>query len=140
VLDFPVHRGIQLWVKDLNRLYRSEKSLYQRDFEPEGFRWIDCSDAERSIYSFIRYAEDRSDFLVFVCNLTPVPRYHYRVGVPDPGIYDEVLNSDASAYGGSNMGNAGAVHADAIPWQMLGWSLDLTLPPLSVLVLKRRRA
>ncbi|MGI5861395.1 MAG: 1,4-alpha-glucan branching protein GlgB [Myxococcales bacterium] len=138
LLGYPTHRGIQQWMKDLNRVYRSEPSLWQQDFVPDGFRWIDCSDADRSIYSFVRFAKDRSDFLVFACNLTPVPRHDYRIGVPEPGAYFEVLNSDAEIYGGSNMGNAGQVWADPFPWQAFGNSMSITLPPMSVLVLKRR--
>ncbi len=139
LLGYPTHRGIQQWMKDLNRVYRSEPSLWQQDFVPEGFRWIDCSDTDRSIYSFVRFAKDPSDFLVFACNLTPMPRHDYRIGVPESGAYVELLNSDADIYGGSNMGNAGEVWADPVPWQAFGNSMNITLPPLSVLVLKRRK-
>jgi 1,4-alpha-glucan branching enzyme len=139
LLDFPDHQGIERWTADLNRLYVSEKSLHERDFSPDGFRWIDCNDVDRSVYSFLRFAADSSDFLVFVCNLTPVPRHDYRIGVPEAGAYGEVLNSDAAIYGGSNLGNGGEVRAEPGAWQGLGASLRLTLPPLSVLVLKRRK-
>jgi 1,4-alpha-glucan branching enzyme len=139
LLDFPDHQGIERWTADLNRLYVAEKSLHERDFSPDGFRWIDCNDVDRSVYSFLRFAADSSDFLVFVCNLTPVPRHDYRIGVPEAGAYGEVLNSDAAIYGGSNLGNGGEVRAEPGAWQGLGASLRLTLPPLSVLVLKRRK-
>jgi 1,4-alpha-glucan branching enzyme len=138
LLDHDRHRGLQHWVRDLNHLYRSEPALHQRDFGPEGFRWIDCSDHDNTVYSFLRFAADPNDFLVVVCNFTPVPRYDYRVGVPREGWYQEILNSDAVAYGGSNMGNGGGVHAPAWPWHAHPCSIGLTLPPLSVLVLKPR--
>lgn len=87
----------------------------------------------------MRFAKDPSDFLVFACNLTPMPRHDYRIGVPESGAYVELLNCDAEIYGGSNMGNAGEVWADPVPWQAFGNSMNITLPPLSVLVLKRRK-
>jgi len=138
LLEYPPHRGLQHWVRDLNMLYRREPALYQRDFSPEGFCWIDCKDHDNSVYSFVRYAADPNDFLVFVCNFTPVPRYEYRIGVPRTGWYEEVLNSDAAVYGGSNMGNGGGAHAPEWPWHGFPASLCLTLPPLSVLVFKPR--
>jgi 1,4-alpha-glucan branching enzyme len=138
LLDQPEHMQLLQWMKDINRLYKSEPALYERDFSPEGFRWIDCRDTDNSVYSFLRSAADPSDNLVFVVNFTPLPRMGYRVGVPGPGWYAEVLNSDAAAYGGSNMGNAGGLQAEEIAWQGYGWSLNLTLPPLSVLVFKRQ--
>ncbi len=139
LLQDPAHRGIQLWLADLNKLYRREKSLQELDFKPEGFRWIDCSDVDRSVYSFLRFAQDPKDFLVFVCNLTPVPRQGYRIGVPEAGTYREVLNSDAAQYGGSNLGNMGEVKTEPVNWQGFPAALSLTLPPLSVLVLKLAR-
>jgi 1,4-alpha-glucan branching enzyme len=138
LLEFEEHRGLLRWMADLNRLYRAEKSLHERDFSGEGFRWIDCNDVDHSIYSFLRFAADPSDFLVFLCNFTPVPRHEYRIGVPVGGVYREVLNSDAGVYGGSNLGNLGEVRAEAVAWQGQGYSLKVTLPPLAVLVLKRR--
>jgi 1,4-alpha-glucan branching enzyme len=138
LLEHETHRQLVQWVKDLNALYRREPALWELDFDPQGFRWIDCRDSDNSVYSFLRFAADRSDKVVFVCNFTPVPRHGYRVGVPDPGWYAELLNSDAAVYGGSNLGNGGGAHAEPTPWQGFGWSLSLTLPPLAVLVLKRR--
>ncbi len=140
LLEFPEHQGIQRWTADLNRLYLAEKSLHERDFSADGFRWIDCNDVDRTVYSFLRFAADASDFLVFVCNLTPVPRHDYRIGVPEAGAYEEVLNSDAAIYGGSNVGNGGEVRAVPGLWQGLAASLRLTLPPLAVLILKPRRS
>jgi 1,4-alpha-glucan branching enzyme len=132
----PYHRGVQRLVRDLNRLYRREAALYATDCTPAGFQWIDCSDAEQSVVSFVRRANDPADFVLVVCNFTPVPRMDYRVGAPAPGYYREILNTDAAAYGGSNVGNEGGRLADAYPWQSQPHSLVLTLPPLAVLMLK----
>lgn len=139
LLQYEDHQGIQRWVRDLNRVYRAEPSLHEQDFRPEGFQWIDCSDVDRSVYSFVRYAKDRRDFTVFACNLTPTPHEGYRIGVPEAGPYRELLNSDAAIYGGSNMGNGGGVMADPMPWQAFQNSMAITLPPLSVSVFKPLR-
>jgi len=139
LLQYPSHQGIQQWVKDLNRFYRSQPALYEKDHAPEGFRWIDCSDMDNSIYSFMRFANDPSDFVVVISNLTPMPRQGYRIGVPEPGYYAEELNSDAAVYGGANIGNNGGLWADHMGWQGFGYSLNLTLPPLSTVILKKRR-
>ncbi len=136
VEDFATHQGLQQWAADLNHFYGAEPALYQQDFTPAGFEWIEPNDAEQSVYSYIRYAEDRSDFVVVVCNFTPVPRVDYRIGVPQPGFYKEVLNSDAARYGGTNVGNLGGRHADPLPWHRFGYSLNLTLPPLGMVVFK----
>ncbi|MBI4478105.1 MAG: 1,4-alpha-glucan branching protein GlgB [Acidobacteria bacterium] len=138
LLDHEPHAGIQRLVRDLNSLYRRERSLHELDLVPAGFRWIDCNDNENSVVSFIRCSRDPRDFLVFVLNFTPVPRQHYRVGVPEGGWYEELLNSDAHIYGGSNTGNAGGVSSALVEAHGLPHSIDLTLPPLSCLVLKWR--
>jgi hypothetical protein len=122
-------------VRDLNGLVRRFPALYEQDFDPAGFEWIDCNDADNSVISFMRSSRDRQDSLVFVCNFTPVPRYGYRVGVPATGYYAELLNTDAESYGGSNLGNLGGVNSDPIPMHGRQHSLLLTLPPLAVLVL-----
>jgi 1,4-alpha-glucan branching enzyme len=132
----PFHRGLQRLVRDLNGLHRREAALHQLDSDPAGFQWIDCSDAERSVVAFLRRGRDPGDPVVVVCNFTPVPRWDYRVGVPRPGFYRELLNTDATAYGGSNVGNAGGVRAEAISWHGQPYSLALALPPLAVLFLK----
>jgi 1,4-alpha-glucan branching enzyme len=132
----PYHRGLQRLVRDLNRLYRGERALHELDADPAGFGWIDCADWEQSVLSFVRRARDAGDFVLVVCNFTPVPRVAYRVGVQRPGYYREMINSDAGEYGGSNLGNAGGVWAEPTPWQGQPHSLTLTLPPLAVLVLK----
>ncbi|MBI2469291.1 MAG: 1,4-alpha-glucan branching enzyme, partial [Candidatus Rokubacteria bacterium] len=135
----PYHRGLLRLVADLNRLYRSEPALYQVDFEPAGFQWIDPNDSQQSAVSFVRRAKDPADFVLFVSNFTPVPRHGYRVGAPVPGFYRELLNTDSAAYGGGNLGNGGGVWAEPLPWQGHPWSLTLTLPPLATLVLKPAR-
>ena len=136
VLQFPYHQGIQQWVRDLNRFYKSEPALYELDFEQAGYEWIDFSDWENSVQSFIRRGRGGGVVLV-VCNFTPVPRYEYRIGVPDAGFWKECLNSDAKEYGGSGLGNFGGVEADAAPFHGKPFSLSLTLPPLSVLYFRR---
>ncbi len=132
----PYHRGVQRLVADLNRFYRGEPALYEIDFEPDGFEWMDCHDWERSTLSFVRYARDRRDLVLCVCNFTPVPRHGYRVGVPVGGFYAEVLNTDGEAYGGSNLGNAGGVASEPSPWRGQPHSVVLTLPPLAALWLR----
>jgi 1,4-alpha-glucan branching enzyme len=132
----PYHRGLQALVRDLNRLYRSEPALHQVDFDPAGFQWIDCGDAEQSVVSFVRRARDGGDFVLVVCNFTPVVRRGYRVGAPAAGFYRELCNTDAHTYGGSDVGNLGGVRTDAFPWQGHRHSLVVSLPPLGALVLK----
>jgi 1,4-alpha-glucan branching enzyme len=132
----PYHRGVQSLVRDLNRLHRTEPALHELDFDPAGFAWIDCADWEQSVVSFVRRARDADDCVVVACNFTPVPRRTYRVGVPRPGFYRELVNTDAAVYGGSDVGNEGGVAAAATPWQGQPHSILVTLPPLAVLFLK----
>ncbi len=132
----PYHQGLQHLVRDLNGLFRREPALHQVDFDPAGFQWIDCNDWEGSVVSFLRRARDPDDFLVFICNFTPVLRHGYRIGVPRGGLYREVLNTDARIYGGSDVGNAGGVEAETIPQHGHAQSLLLTVPPLAALVLQ----
>ena len=136
LLKFIPHRYLQKYVMDLNYLYRSEPALYEVDFSYEGFEWIDFRDTDHSVISFIRKAKDPKDFLVIVCNLTPVPRIGYRLGVPEHCFYKELLNSDSQIYWGSNLGNAGSTHSEEIPWQGRPYSMNIVLPPLSVLIFK----
>src|SRR5229473_348437 len=131
LLDFDSHRGLQEYVKALNRLYVAQPALHQVDFDWEGFQWIDIHDVDNSIVSFIRRARDPSDFVVLVANFTPVPREAYRVGVPAPGFYRELLNSDSTYYGGSNMGNRGGLPSEPTPWQGQMQSILITVPPLA---------
>lgn len=136
LLDEPMHSGIQNLVRDLNRLYAGTAALYERDCEAEGFSWIDCNDAGASVISYLRRGADPEDFVVVICNFTPVVRRGYRIGVPRAGIYREILNTDSTHYGGSDVGNGGAVKARRVGAHGLPASLSLTLPPLAVLVLK----
>ena len=133
--NFMPHRGLQLMMRDMNHLYRELPALHEVDFDGAGFQWIDCNDAEQSILSYIR-RDKNGGVAVVVLNLTPVVREHYRLGVPQAGFYREVMNTDAEIYGGSNVGNAGGVQAEARPWMDQPHSLVLTLPPLACLVLR----
>jgi 1,4-alpha-glucan branching enzyme len=132
----PYHRGLQRLVRDLNRVYRSEPALHQVDDGPAGFEWIDCRDWEQSVVAFVRWSRNHGECVAVVCNFTPVPRLGYRVGVPRPGYYRELVNTDAAVYGGGDLGNAGGVWAEPFPWQGRSHSIVLILPPLSALVLK----
>ena len=136
LLQEAPHQGLQTWVKDLNRIYRQEPALFQRDFANDGFQWVDAQDSASSVISYLRYADDRRDCLLVVCNLTTVPRLQYRIGVPQAGYWRELLNSDASLYGGSGQGNLGGTETVPIAAHGHLQSLTLLLPPLSVMVLK----
>ena len=130
------HHGILRWTEDLNRTYRREPALYELDFQPEGFDWIDCCDTEQSVISFLRRGKSDAAPLAIVCNFTPVPRHNYHLGVPSGGFWRELLNSDAGDYGGSGQGNAGGVEAAPLPHHGRPWSLNITLPPLAILIWK----
>jgi 1,4-alpha-glucan branching enzyme len=136
LLQRPLHQGLQRWVEDLNRLYRREPALYEQDFQNEGFEWIDFHDWEQSVVSFIRKARTTDDVVLVICNLTPVPRMNYRVGVPRGGHWQECLSSDASLYGGAGLGNFGGLEANPIPVQGRYHSLAATVPPLGTLFFK----
>jgi 1,4-alpha-glucan branching enzyme len=136
LLEVGVHAGLQHFVQALNRLYAAEPALYQLDFEADGFEWIDCNDYESSVISLIRRGRDPNAWLVVVLNWTPIVREGYRVGVPEAGYYREVLNSDASYYGGGNIGNQGGAFTEPVPAHGRPHSLMLTLPPLGGLILK----
>ncbi len=136
VLQYPFHSGVQRWVKDLNWLYRSAPALHTSDFDYDGFEWIDYHDWEQSIISFLRKGKGTDDLMLVVCNLTPVPRLNYRIGVPRGGFWIEALNSDAKTYGGSGHGNFGGVEASPISSHGRFDSLSLTLPPLGVVFFK----
>ncbi len=130
------HAQLQRYVRDLNHLLLEHPALYELDSSPEGFSWIHTDDYSNSVIAFVRYRAGGSEPLVFVCNLTPVPRYRYRLGVPAAGAYEEVLNSDASVYGGGNIGNLGRVETEPVAQHGHQQSLSLTLPPLATIVLK----
>jgi 1,4-alpha-glucan branching enzyme len=137
LLDEPPHLGLQMWIRDLNRFYRSQPALYELDFEPGGFEWIDSTDYEQSVLSFLRKGKSGDDTLLVVCNFTPVVRHNYRVGLPSGGCWAEVLNSDREEYGGSGQANYGSLNATPVPFHGRDYSLSLTLPPLGMLVLRR---
>ncbi|WP_296494053.1 1,4-alpha-glucan branching protein GlgB [Rhodoferax sp.] len=132
LLDKPAHAGVQHLVRDLNKLYRATPALYQQDFVPAGFEWIDHNDSARSVLSFVRHGLDPKTFVVVVCNFTPQVWQGYRLGVPQPGSYHELLNTDSAHYGGSNVGTPlGNATAEPTPWHGKPWSILLTLPPLA---------
>jgi len=135
VLQYPDHAGIQRWVHDLCHAYRTEPALYELDCEPAGFEWVDCHDNENSVLAFLRKSR-AGDSVLVVCNFTSVPRHDYRVGVPRGGYWKELLNSDATAYWGSGLGNLGGQDAQAVPCHHRPYSLSLTLPPLAVVFFK----
>jgi 1,4-alpha-glucan branching enzyme len=135
VLEYSLHRGMQTLVKDLNRIYHQTPALHYHEFEWQGFSWIDCHDSDQSVLSFVRKHDE--DILIVAVNFTPVTRHDYRIGVPQPGTYREILNSDAHVYGGSGAGNGERTLAtEEIPWMDLPYSIPITLPPLAGIVLK----
>lgn len=136
LLQYPLHQGIQMLIKDLNAFYKKEKGLYQYAFDIKGFRWIDYGDRENSVIAFQRQADDKEDLLIVVCNFTPEVRYHYRVGVPYRGLWKEVLNSDDEKYGGSGMLNSGLMTTSPVKYHGGDYSISLTLPPMAVSVFK----
>lgn len=133
LLDYPPHSGLKRWVEDLNRFYRGQPALYDLDREQAGFEWIDCNDVERSVVSLIRKGHSSDDSLIIVCNFTPTTHSNYQIGVPQPGFWRELLNSDAREYGGSGQGNLGGVEAAPIPLHGRPYSLTFTLPPLAAI-------
>ncbi|HTM58701.1 MAG TPA: 1,4-alpha-glucan branching protein GlgB [Candidatus Udaeobacter sp.] len=139
LLGQPLHRGIQRFVRDLNTLYRGEPALHQRDCEGDGFEWVDCSDIASSIMSLLRRGRDDARCVLVVFNFTPVPRWGYRVGVPWGGSWKEILNSDASLYGGSGQGNLGGADADGVPMHGRSHSITISLPPLSLVAFRGER-
>lgn len=136
LLDDPLHAGVQRLIRDLNQLYRTEPAMHELDCSPDGFEWIDASDADGGVYAFLRKSAGGESPVLVVCHFTPVVRHDYRIGVPKAGAWAERLNSDAEAYGGSGVGNAGLVEAEAVPYHGRPASLSLTLPPLATLVLQ----
>ncbi|MBV8053238.1 MAG: alpha amylase C-terminal domain-containing protein [Acidobacteriaceae bacterium] len=136
VLQYPYHSGVQKWIEQLNRLYREQPALHELDNDPAGFEWIDCNDNAASTISLLRKGRSPQERIVVIGKFTPVPRLNYRLGVPSGGFWRELLNSDGRDYGGSNMGNAGGVQAQAIPAHGRPHSVTLTLPPLATLFLK----
>ncbi len=130
----PFHRGLQKFVEDLNKLYAAMPALWQGDYDPGGFNWIDCADRENSVLSFVRQTADGANQLAIILNLTPMPRQKYRIGLPRAGRWREVLNSDAGIYAGSNQGNLGGVTAENVPCHNQQQSAEFCLPPMSAIV------
>jgi 1,4-alpha-glucan branching enzyme len=136
LLEFDTHKGIQRFVKDLNEIVIEHPALHELDCRSEGFRWIQADDAANSVYAFCRFSKNTEESLVIVMNMTPVPREGYCVGVPKAGFYKELLNSDASLYGGTDVGNAGGVKSKKGSMHGMEQSIELTLPPLGMLVMR----
>jgi 1,4-alpha-glucan branching enzyme len=136
LLEHDPHRGLQRWVRDLNTLLRGEPALHELDCEPGGFRWLECQDSEQSVLSYVRVARDSRRAVICVCNFTPVPRQNYRIGVPQGGRWEEILNSDARLYGGSGQGNLGGLDASPVASHGFEHSLSITVPPLAVVAFR----
>lgn len=139
LLNGHMHAGLQRWVRDLNTAYRGELAFHERDCDASGFEWIDCHDSDQGVVSFLREGKIANDYLLVACNFTPVPREKYHVGAPWGGVWEEILNSDAKLYGGSGLGNGGAVHAAPIPWHQRSHLLNITLPPLGIVIFRPKR-
>lgn len=137
--DTPEHRGIQNWVRDLNRFYASEPAMHELNCSPDGFEWIDANDSQQSTIAFMRKSSNPDDTIVIVCNFTPVIRHNYKVGVPQGGFWKEMLNSDSTEYSGSGVGNLGGVEAVQEPMHGREYSLNITIPPLSALFFKAKK-
>jgi len=137
LLQYAPHQGVSQWVKDLNKLYREEPALFQRDFTPDGFEWIDLNDYNQGIISFLRKSADGKSKIIAVCNFTPQTLNDYSIGVPELGLYREMLNSDAAVYGGSGKGNLGGKQSVAKPFHGRPYSISLTIPPLGIIFLKK---
>jgi 1,4-alpha-glucan branching enzyme len=133
------HLQMQRWVKEVNYLYKTEKALFENDFDSSGFEWVDCVDAERGVVSFLRKSKDKKNILV-ICNFTPIPRENYKVGVGEKGFWKEILNSDAKEYGGSGRGNMGGLNTSPLPYKGKYYSLSVSVPPLAVLFFKRTKS
>jgi 1,4-alpha-glucan branching enzyme len=139
LLQYDYHRKLQTLARELNRLYRAEPAMHEVDFHWSGFEWVDFHDVDHSIIAFLRRAENPDDFLLFCCNFTPVPHPGYRFGVPAPGYYAEVFNTDAEMFGGSNMGNGSGVSSEPVNSHNRDQSILVTLPPLAVVIFKLRK-
>jgi 1,4-alpha-glucan branching enzyme len=136
LLEHESHLGLQKWVRDLNHVYRSEPALHELDCDSAGFEWVDCTDAEQSLISFIRRGRSTGDLILVACNFTPVPRHNYRIGVPRPGLWRELLNSDSKEYWGQGYGNFGGVESAPFGAHGHPHSVTVTLPPLGVVFFK----
>ena len=135
----PTHQGVQSLVRDLNQLLKSEAALHEDDFHGSGFEWIDGSDVEGSVMAFMRHAKNKRESVICISHFTPVVRENYRIGVPQAGVYQEILNTDSTLYNGGNVGNGGAVRAENKPWHGQPYSIAVTLPPLATVMFKRQK-
>jgi 1,4-alpha-glucan branching enzyme len=138
LLQWPPHQGLQRFVRDLNTIYRGQPALHQRDTDPAGFEWIDANDSDNSVLTFVRRGREARDDVIVALNFTPVPRQGYRIGVSHGGRWDEILNSDAPIYGGGGIGNLGGVDAEPIGWHGRPHTINVTLPPLAVVMFTHR--
>ena len=133
---YPNHKGLQLWLKSLNHLYVNEPALFENEFSPEGFEWIDCSDSQQCALILMRKGIDPAEKIIVALNFTPVPRLDYRIGVPCEEAWEEILNSDAEEFGGGGVGNFHSVQSDSMSWHGQPYSIKLVLPPLAAIFLK----
>ena len=140
LLEYDTHSRTKLFISELNHFYKNESALFEKDFDRDGFAWIDCSDTNNSVVSFIRRGNDYHNFVVVVCNFSPTTHFHYRIGVPENGFYEEIFNSDLSKYGGSNQGNHNGEWSKQWLVHNFHYSLEICLPPLSVIVLKKTKS
>ncbi|MBD3268283.1 1,4-alpha-glucan branching protein GlgB [bacterium] len=138
LLAYPMHLGIQRWLRDLNRAYKNEPALHKMDANPQGFRWIDCNDADQSVLSFMRHDSASDESIIIILNATPVPRHNYRIGVPKRGYWEEFLNSDAKEFGGSGQGNFGGVNSTPIGYHGFLQSINITVPPLGIVFFRKK--
>jgi len=139
LLDYPMYRGMQNCVRDLNLMYKGNPCMYQQDFDYRGFEWLDHSNANDSVISYIRRGYNYNDFMIVVCNFTPVVRNNYRIGVPENCDYQEIFNSDDTNYWGSGVKNEGVIHSDNQEFNYKPFSINITLPPLSTIIIKPLR-
>ncbi|MFP4473163.1 MAG: 1,4-alpha-glucan branching protein GlgB [Candidatus Omnitrophota bacterium] len=137
LLQYGPHQGVQRLVADLNFLYRSEPALYRNDFSPDGFEWIQCDDWQQSILCFVRKSGQAAEDIVIACNFTPVPRHHYRIGLPGNGTWREIFNSDAPQYGGSGVANPERLPAEAVSYHYRPQSMEITIPPLGAVMFQK---
>ena len=136
LLQYPYHNGVKILITDLNKLYKTQPALHEKQFSPEGFEWINYSDHQNAVMSFIRKGNDPKDDVIVVCNFTQVVRSNYRIGLPKKGKLTEIFNSDASNYGGSGVSNSKKTTIESMPYDGKDYSAELFLPPLSVVVFK----
>jgi 1,4-alpha-glucan branching enzyme len=138
ILEDEKHAGLLKWVQDLNHVYKEEKSLHEVDFDSSGFQWIESNDWNHSVLAFLRKSKKGEESILAICNFVPTPWYNYRIGVTENGIWQEILNSDSSLYGGSGLGNMGKVKPTPTPMHGFDFSINVTIPPLGILFLKKQ--